>query len=63
MERFALDTLDAQDQAFVESMAGITEKLEALKIVFPDGRLVKALTALQQATVTVTAAAITVPPP
>lgn len=62
MGRFAMDTLDAQDAAFVESMVGISEKLEALKIVFPSARHERALEALQRANQTLTAAAITVPP-
>lgn len=62
MGRFAMDTLDAQDAAFVESMVGISEKLETLKIVFPGGRHQMALEALQRANQALTAAAIRVPP-
>jgi hypothetical protein len=56
MERFALDTLDAQDRAFVESMASISERLETLKLVFPDRAA--ALAALQLANERLTAAAL-----
>lgn len=54
--------LDAQDRAFVESMVGISEKLEALKLVYTGPRHRHALVALQRATEAVTAAAITVQP-
>lgn len=62
MGRFADSTLDAQDAAFVESMVGINEKLEALKLVYPCRRHQHALEALQRANQALTAAAITVRP-
>lgn len=62
MERFAIGTLDAQDAAFVESMASINEKLEALKIVYQDRRHRNAIEALQRANQTLTAASLKVLP-
>ncbi len=60
MERFALDTLDAQDRAFVESMISISERLETLKVVFPGPRHRKALEALQKANEALTASTLTI---
>jgi len=49
---------DEQDLAFVESVAGINQKIEALKRVFPAGKKHQALDAMQMATVALTAAAV-----
>lgn len=62
MDRFATDTLVAEDQAFVESMASLNQRLEALKLVFPNARHRRALEALQRANAQLTAAALTVRP-
>jgi len=47
MQRFDVDTLSDADRAFVEAIAGLYGKIEALKIVFPTGAKLAALTAAQ----------------
>lgn len=58
MERFAVETLDEQDRAFVESMMGINRQLQTLKLVFPDGRKAQALDGAVLALAALVAAAL-----
>lgn len=55
---FAVDSLTEQERAFVESVAALHRKIEALKIAFPDGRLRAALESMQTANACLVAAAL-----
>lgn len=58
MDRLALDRLPCNDRAFVESMAGIHQRLETLKIVYAgDPAKLLVLITLQRSSASLTAAA------
>lgn len=56
--RFAPETLSRADRAFLESVEGLHHRIEALKVVFPEGRLRTALEAMQEVNARLVAAAI-----
>lgn len=58
MPRFAVETLDQEERAFVELVEGLHQRIEALKIAFPRGRLHMALVAMQAANACLVAAAV-----
>ncbi len=58
MGRFAVENLDQEERAFVESVEGIHQSLETLKILNPVGRRRWALDAMQAVLVVLVAAAL-----
>lgn len=53
-----LSQLSSEDRAFVESVEGLHQRIEALKVVFPEGPKRLALDAIQEMCARLTAAAI-----
>ena len=58
MGRFAVEDLNQEDRAFVESIAAIHRRMDALKIAFPEGRKRMAIDAMQAAGAALVAAAV-----
>jgi hypothetical protein len=58
MAEFALEALTTEERAFVESVEGLHQRIETLKILFPEGRLRAALDAMQEVNARLVAAAI-----
>ena len=58
MPRLALEKLDQEERAFVESIEGLHRTIEALKIVYPRGRFRTALESMQQINACLVAAAL-----
>lgn len=61
MTRFEPETLSSEDRAFLESIEGLHQRIETLKLLFPDGRRREALNALQSVASFLCAAAICTP--
>lgn len=58
MPRLALENLDQEERAFVESVEGLHRTIEALKIVYGRGRFRTALDSMQEINACLVAAAI-----
>jgi hypothetical protein len=58
MARFAVDDLDQEERAFVESVEGLHRTIEALKIVYGSGRFRTALDSMQEINACLVAAAL-----
>jgi hypothetical protein len=58
MSRFAVENLDQEERAFIESIEGLHRSIEALKVVYPNGRMRVALEGMQASNAALAAAAI-----
>lgn len=58
MPRLDLENLDQEERAFVESVEGLHQRIETLKIPFPDGRFRTALESMQEINACLVAAAL-----
>lgn len=58
MADFDLKALEAHERAFIESVEGLYQQIEALKIVFPQGPMRVALEAMQEANTRLASAAL-----
>lgn len=58
MARFAVEDLDQEERAFVESVEGLHQQIETLKILHPEGRRRMALDAMQGVLAVLVAAAL-----
>lgn len=58
MPRLAVEDLDLEERAFVESIGGLHQRIEALKVAFPEGRFRTALESMQEINACLVAAAM-----
>ena len=58
MGRLDLDSLETEERAFLELVAGLHRQLETLKLVFPPGRMRTAIGAMQAMNAALVAAAL-----
>ncbi len=55
---FAVEDLELEERAFVESIGGLHQRIEALKVAFPEGRFRTALESMQEINGCLVAAAL-----
>ncbi len=58
MAHLDVESLELEERAFVESISGLHQRIEALKVAFPEGRFHTALETMQAVNACLVAAAM-----